>query len=369
MQPIVGLEGRRHSVRSWLRTAVAVAYLLLALAASCGLLGAGGEPFDVIRSFWPHLSVAMVALCLAWTWLLRDGRVLFLLALPALFLVWVATSLPLLPFERPTPPASRERDITVVEFNVLGTNRHRARDIAAFVVDQRPDIAFLLEAPPVRRHMDVLRTHLPYAAQCESETPRPFCDLILMSRHPLREIRHLKLASGHDRLIIAETTIHGQDITLVAVHLTKPLLSGWQRREIAALAPLIASLSRPIIVAGDFNATPWSHAMATFTDGANVDWAYGYIPTWPVWAPKAGIPIDHILTDGGIIARHVNSPEDALGSNHRPVLATFALPGGAPPAPKPAGRRVAPPPPRRFAASVASYPRRQCRRRPSPLPR
>jgi endonuclease/exonuclease/phosphatase (EEP) superfamily protein YafD len=301
-------------------------YAVLAFAASAGFFAQHAEWLDVIRSFWPHLSLAMIATCLIGASILRDARLLLFVAFPGLLLALTLSPLQILSGGDALAKAAAGPKIKLVSFNVLGTNDRRGRDIADFLVEARADFAFVLEARPVQRHKDRLLDQYPHIAGCGQKKPRHFCDLILLSRHPLRNVRRPRLATGIDRLVIAETTVSGRPLTLVGVHLTKPLHNTAQRREIEALAPLIASLPRPIVVAGDFNATPWSYAMSTLTAGAEIDFTYGYRPTWPVWTPTIGIPIDHVLTAGSILTRDVTTLRDSLGSNHRPLVATLTLP-------------------------------------------
>ncbi len=82
------------------------------------------------------------------------------------------------------------------------------------------------------------------------------------------------------------------------------------------------------IVAGDFNATPWSapfRRLVAEGDLRNSQRGYGLELTFPTNLPVwLRIPIDHVLyTDGlEVVGRSVG---DAAGSDHLPVVVDFQL--------------------------------------------
>jgi endonuclease/exonuclease/phosphatase (EEP) superfamily protein YafD len=125
--------------------------------------------------------------------------------------------------------------------------------------------------------------------------------------------------------VIATADVRGHDVTLVGVHLSKPLDEGLQEQEVSLVADIVKDLPRPLIIAGDFNAAPWSTALRRFLTKANLRYSYGYHPTWPVWAPWLGLPIDHVIVDG-LRTIEARVWPDALGSNHLPVIAKVSAP-------------------------------------------
>jgi endonuclease/exonuclease/phosphatase (EEP) superfamily protein YafD len=77
-------------------------------------------------------------------------------------------------------------------------------------------------------------------------------------------------------------------------------------------------------MAGDFNASPWSHA---FSGPARAGFhrAAGLLPgTWPGGVHWAGIPIDQVLASPHwtLISSRVG-PD--IGSDHRPMITTLGL--------------------------------------------
>jgi endonuclease/exonuclease/phosphatase (EEP) superfamily protein YafD len=86
------------------------------------------------------------------------------------------------------------------------------------------------------------------------------------------------------------------------------------------LPPLVGT-----VLAGDFNATPWCAGFAPllaagFEHGRR---GQGLQASWPVALGAWGIPIDHVLTRGGVgvVRQHL---EPDVGSDHLPLRATLA---------------------------------------------
>jgi endonuclease/exonuclease/phosphatase (EEP) superfamily protein YafD len=84
-----------------------------------------------------------------------------------------------------------------------------------------------------------------------------------------------------------------------------------------------------VVVVGDLNATPWSHAYGVLRLGGGlVDTlrGRGLQPTWPEGWGFLMIPIDHVLHTRGLgSADRRTGP--AFGSTHRPVLVRIGVAG------------------------------------------
>jgi endonuclease/exonuclease/phosphatase (EEP) superfamily protein YafD len=93
------------------------------------------------------------------------------------------------------------------------------------------------------------------------------------------------------------------------------------------LASLLEGADGPLIVAGDFNTTPWSPhfqdlvATAGLRNAAN---GHGYLATWPTAFWPARIPIDHVLVGGRVAVTHVARGQ-SIGSDHYPIVADLRL--------------------------------------------
>jgi endonuclease/exonuclease/phosphatase (EEP) superfamily protein YafD len=120
-------------------------------------------------------------------------------------------------------------------------------------------------------------------------------------------------------------------VRLFATHPLSPLTPArWTSlfEDLRTLADMAAAAPRPCIVAGDFNATPWSAAYRVFTAVSGLrDTALGrgVQATWNAWLPAPRIPIDHVFASPDVaVARRAVGPD--VGSDHFPVEVTLVLP-------------------------------------------
>lgn len=176
---------------------------------------------------------------------------------------------------------------------------------------------------------------LPYVA---GEAAPGAIGTMLFSRHPLGEVERLPTGLGS---WAATVTTPGGSFTAVAVHAGRPDhdLATW-RREHAAIraaaedrAATGRDAGRPVLLLGDFNATPDHDVMRAYAASGwrrAVDLAGGGPrPTWPadgqVGPGPLGVPslisIDHVLVGPGLTATRAETATVA-GSDHRALVVT-----------------------------------------------
>jgi endonuclease/exonuclease/phosphatase (EEP) superfamily protein YafD len=116
------------------------------------------------------------------------------------------------------------------------------------------------------------------------------------------------------------------------VHLSAPVTrrrAAARNQELLALAAHTAAVEGPLIVAGDFNVTPYSPYFVDwlettgFTDSRR---GRTLSISWPTLLPIAGIPIDHVaVNDDFEILSHRRMPN--FESDHYGVLVELAFKG------------------------------------------
>ena len=224
-----------------------------------------------------------------------------------------------------TPPATTS-DLRLLWFNVLHENATPPDRIAAAIRGSGADVVLLAEALPMREARIGLADLYPYQLGC-ADADR--CGLILLSRFPFSRERLRDFPTGPERFlrVVLEVPGHG-DIALAGVHETKPWYLGLTNGETEAVRWGLRPGKRalPMVVAGDFNAAPWSFRMRRLAAEQALGLARGPVATWPVAARRFGVPIDHVLVRGGVgIVRLAPWGAD-LGSNHRGLIAGIDLP-------------------------------------------
>jgi endonuclease/exonuclease/phosphatase (EEP) superfamily protein YafD len=154
--------------------------------------------------------------------------------------------------------------------------------------------------------------------------------IAVLSRLPLADSRIEELADGPP-VVLADLPRGAQGCLLVAAHPPAPIAADWSARrdaQLAAIGDLAATESRPVIVAGDLNTTPWSHGFRQLVRLRGLqDSAVGrgLQPTWNARQFVPRIPIDHVVVspEVRVVSRRVG-PD--VGSDHLPVEATLAIP-------------------------------------------
>jgi endonuclease/exonuclease/phosphatase (EEP) superfamily protein YafD len=96
------------------------------------------------------------------------------------------------------------------------------------------------------------------------------------------------------------------------------------------VSAVLSGLGDSAIVAGDFNAVPWSWTVRRITGEGRFRHVGGLGSTWlflglpDLLRRHVGLPIDHVLVKGGVLTLSARKLED-VGSDHLPILHEFTL--------------------------------------------
>ncbi|MCX6879516.1 MAG: endonuclease/exonuclease/phosphatase family protein [Verrucomicrobia bacterium] len=294
--------------------------LLSTLGGGVSVLGIGGGVwwgFDLCNHFQMQYLVFQ-ALCVVAVLGLRRFRWALV---PALWLC--VPVLKLAPYyTAATAESPWPRHLKVLSFNVLHKNKRYA-DTVSWVQATDPDIAFFPEATKAwEAGLAPLKATMPHSivhARWDN------FGLAVFSKHPIVEQSLVPSTAVGVVMLQVTLEIDGRRVVFVGVHPASPLSAAYSRDRDEVLQDLAKRLNhetRPMIVAGDFNATPWSHAMQPLFDADLRDTMLGrgFSATWRRGLPLVAIPIDHILVGGRIsTAKRWTGPD--LGSDHRPIVA------------------------------------------------
>ena len=223
--------------------------------------------------------------------------------------------------------------LRVVSANVLSQNRTPEK-VLEFVRAADADLVVLVDARQKRWQpvLTALGALYPYQSPQASRERPP---VILFSRHPVLDAQVVRPPGGRRPYLVAELAVGGATLVVAGVHPSSPSPTepGDTRRrnsELDHIAAVAGGAERPLIVAGDFNTTPWSPYFQDLLAAAglrNAAEGYGYIGTWPAPFWPALIPIDHVLLKGPLAATTVRRGP-AIGSDHYPIIADLRLLSG-----------------------------------------
>lgn len=285
-----------------------------------GFLGDVFWGFDLLANFRPHAGVVLAVAAAAWWWV--DREVAGVMAFAAL--VGLASVLPAFVGSVPRPAGP---SIEIVTFNVGVSNPQRG-DVAAFLAAEDPDLVFLFESS-FEWEDAMERADLPLTQI--SIVPRGQVAGVTVLASNRLDPAPLEIEVGGEAAAVA-VTIGSTRVDVIGVHPPSPTTGARAEsrdRMLAATGDWVASRANPVIVLGDFNATPWSASFRSLRwRGGLVDTLAGggLQGTWPDgWGPLM-IPIDHVLIGRGLGAEDRRTGP-SFGSAHRPVLITVGPTG------------------------------------------
>lgn len=283
---LVGLGGR-HLWICELLTHFRVHYALLLLLAGCVLAVCGA---------WKRAAAAMCAV-----------------------LVIGATLTPLYFAPREPSPAVTWR---LLSANLFVGNQ-TPEEFVTLVTQIRPDVVVCLEVTPSWGILlSRLQPDYPYQ---RIEARDGAFGVAVLSRFPWESVRVEQKIPGHP-LIVASIQVASDDVpTLIAVHPVPPVAPHWtalRNRQLQQIAQLTDECQRPLILAGDLNATSWSPAFSDLVNATGLRDSrrgFGVQASWPSHLGPFGIPIDHVLVspEMTVVDRRVG-PD--FGADHRPII-------------------------------------------------
>ncbi len=312
-------------------------------------------PVALLNSFAIFLFIPL-PLVLLLSLLARSGLALRRL-LPPLLVALIWFGIPLLPKNNPIPD---EPVLRVMTLNILRLNFAPER-ILAYVEQVQPDIVFLQEierGSTQQTTLLALNEAYPYQAELADEMRLQHYTAInlTLSRRPFLAAQPVAInAPGMPYLSRQVIEYDGQPIALYNIHLVAPVgsrpLTQWgenyfvrvflgfdDRQRNQQLEALLAHLQHetlPYIVAGDFNTSDTSmtyttrlapHLHDSFRQagqGLGMTWPVAETFGWAAFLPSF-IRMDYIFHSPELMTVAA-SVGDAVGSDHRPVLADLAM--------------------------------------------
>ncbi len=291
-----------------------------------GQLGTSWWTLDLLNHFYlQYAGIAVVGAALGFFLRAPTATALFILA--AGISAFQLAPLFMAPAEptRQGPVALR-----VLALNVLTTNRDHAR-AADWIVSEDADVLVLMETS--ERWVERLARPLAGYDRLDTATIRD--DNFGLSVYVRRglgvgDVRVMETAQSIP-WIDAEITKESQRFHLIAIHTLPPVgQNGANRRgeQLVALGEHVDDLEGPVVVAGDLNATLWSHDLIQVLDGERLRPAclgFGPQGSWPSGLWFTGmILIDHVLVSEEVTIKDHRIGVD-VGSDHRGLVVDLRL--------------------------------------------
>lgn len=300
---------------------VVVPAVVLAIASLAGYLGGWVWWFDVVANFRAQFVVALLVLGLfvmmsKWR---RSGY--FLLAVATVNLLTI------LPLYVSSPAAAMPGSPTlrVMSFNVLSSNESYA-EVTEYIGRLGPDVVLLHE---VSRPWEVAieSADLGYEIIRGRSDELTYGTLALVRGESLTAISHGFSASSRRAIELHFVPLGWEEpVSVLGIHPLAPTdaeRASLRDSQIGFAGEWAASQAGAYLVAGDFNATPWSwplRRLVAETDLLNSQSGFGLQPTFSTETHLLlRIPIDHLVHAPAFeVTDRTLGP--ALGSDHFPLI-------------------------------------------------
>jgi len=291
------------------------------LATLLGFLGAQAWAFDVLSSFRVQYFLVLLVVGLLY-------GAFFSRSLSVLFLVMAAANLLVIaPLYLDNPaPADGSGTLSIVSFNVQSRSSNRDQ-VTRWIEAADADLVFLLESnEDWEKHAEGLATY-----QVRSEIPDDRSYGITMLSKEDFPVELLRVGEVRDSVLRVVASIGDRSVVVYAVHARPPSSSSSAAARddvLDGVAKLAAAETLPVIVVGDLNATPWSHAFRSLASEAGLDNSldgFGYQASWPGRLPIfLEIPIDHLLLSPELTTvNRLLGPD--FGSDHRALYVSVGV--------------------------------------------
>jgi endonuclease/exonuclease/phosphatase (EEP) superfamily protein YafD len=249
---------------------------------------------------------------------------------------------------RPAKACPSGDTLRVMEANVQMTDKQTQKFLDE-VRSADPDVLLVQEVDRWwHEHLDALYDRYPYHV---NRVAPNYYGIALLSKYPLGDDRIVFMADARDPAVVADIGLPGKPtIEFYGVHPRPPTVgqSSAERDAMLMDTALRMAKRQPAaqIVAGDFNATPWSAIVCRLARIAHLldpRIGRGWYPTWKANAVVLRWPLDNVLftKDFTLLDFRALAP---FGSDHQPTLTTLChAPSAtaAQPAPEPAPEDIA----------------------------
>lgn len=234
------------------------------------------------------------------------------------------------------PAAPTNGTVRMMTHNLFGMN-YEMEKVTAAIFAEDPDIIVLQEyfGEQATDLHPLLLAKYPFFVRCRGGKR---ANLGLYARIPFAQVDDGACpndAYGTTRtahILATFQTEGGKPFSVITTHMDWPLPIARQRQQLNALSEVVDKIDGPMILAGDFNSTPWSYALRDFVvrnglvrETQNLltfPMSWHYLGAWRDTLPF--LPLDHVMTRGGVVVHDIHTGR-ATASDHLPVVLTFSV--------------------------------------------
>lgn len=281
----------------------------LSIAILLGIFPAIHPLFDSLTHFRIHFLVSLLVLLLIFSFFTKTKEryfTIFAIFPIAIYLYITLTNRPQINI--------CDKTMKMMQYNLRFDNENMDK-VQNFLLENPIDIATFQEVTYTHKEkLEWLKHEYPYQAYCEFATVG---GEMIISKYPFTN--HGGCVKG-EGLVWREIDANSKKFSLVSLHLHWPYPLN-QFEQISTLSKELEKIKGSVILAGDFNAVPWSHSVRRVENASHTKVIDGV--RWSIRVGYIDLPIDHVLTSGFRVS-DISVGED-LGSDHLPIITTFCM--------------------------------------------
>lgn len=298
------------------RSAIVIA--ALSLGARLGALHWLGDLLALLADTFVWVSLLVLLGCVrlrAWRWSLVAGAALLL------------SGQQVTDFARVAPPAQpvAQRSLRILVHNIYYQNESLGAVVDA-IRQHDPDIVLLMEySDAIQQQIESSFDDYPYRV---IQPSRLTMGLALFSRIPIESAEVHRQQATRIPVYEVRMRLGGRLFTMVGGHPWPPQPQWGQlhRDQMQELIRVASGVEQPLIVAGDFNAAPWSYTMRQLAERARVRQVRQLLDLQKTWhpLPLLGLPLDHVLVSDAweVLSATYGVP---AGSDHLSLIVDLRL--------------------------------------------
>ncbi len=216
--------------------------------------------------------------------------------------------------------AAGEKRMKVAQFN-LGGQRSSPDGIVGSLRAIKADVITLVETGlNGEAILADLKGDYPFQVNCFVSAG---CEMAIISKVPLANGKLIYAGQSVPLLKASLGAMYG-DIVVVAAHTTRfPHLKA-QFSQFRAIAQALEVDAEPLLLMGDFNATPQSRVLKTLAGQLGLTIATD-LPSWPATYQLPQLAIDHILISSSVRTLSAETAGQSAGSDHLPIAIVLGV--------------------------------------------
>ncbi len=217
--------------------------------------------------------------------------------------------------------------IKVLEYNPCAYENQQYQKFFDYAKKQNADFVVITELD--QGWYDNLKAQMPKLGYAYNYISfQDDCGVAVFSQFPIKESKTTIVQSTLKHPFLELEFDAPSHFKLIAVHAATPRYLNERNAEFITLANIARKTTYPLILAGDFNCSPWSdNFLQILRQGKlrHASQSFGPNCTWNARWVLPLIPIDHFFCGDQVKTTDVQTGDD-LGSDHLPLIGEFELP-------------------------------------------